>query len=391
MVTLRIPAFEYRSIPRPSGEGKVGVFFARASAISSALADWKGVNPREVKTSTAVYKQIVGTLNEEPTAFADRNRGLTVSARNVEYDAKQKEVVINLTEKEIHGVIDGGHTLHAILEAQQSPPEGEWKAEVFLKVITGVDSTQIVEIAGGLNSSQAVDLRSLENLEGHFKSLQEVLKKEPYAKDIAYKMNEQKPIDVREVLYYLAVFDCSVYSDDRHPTALFGRKEGIVRDFAEQFSEKKKNGNGERGDSFKILITKAPEILRLRDLIEKKALQLPIGRFKAGKDVRVRSSKNRPNDLSFLGEKVQGKLPLGWIMPMLGGFRANVDWNKPEGTLSWKVDPKELLEASISSLLDRIKEIHANEGSRPEYVGRNSTAWRTCYERVQIAILSKGH
>jgi hypothetical protein len=28
---------------------------------------------------------------------------------------------------------------------------------------------------------------------------------------VAYKMNEDKPVDVREILYYLAVFDCSQY------------------------------------------------------------------------------------------------------------------------------------------------------------------------------------
>jgi len=387
MVTLRIPAFEYRSLPRPPGEGKVGLFFAKASVVPSELREWRDVNPREVKTSTTVYKNIVETLTEQPTRFADRNRGLTISAQEVDFDVKAREVVLTLADKQLHGVVDGGHTLQAILDAQVDPPEGEWKAEVFVKVITGVDAAQIVEIAGGLNSSQVVDLRSLENLEGHFRTLQEVLKDEPYANDIAYKMNQSKPIDVREVLYYLAVFDCDAYSDDRHPTALFGRKEGIVRSFADQFSEKGKDKAD--SDSFKVLISKAPEILRLRDLIERKALALPIGRFKAGKDGRVRSNKNKRNDLMFLREKVNGKIPLGWIMPMLGGFRANVNWDQPRGSFSWKVDPEILLDACISSLLDRIKEIHASEGSRPEYVGRNATAWRTCYERVQIAILSK--
>ncbi|MCC6740632.1 MAG: AIPR family protein [Planctomycetia bacterium] len=381
---MRIPAYEYRSIPRPSGEGKVGLFFARADAVSAELAQWKDVNPREVKTSTSVYKDILSTLTDEPTRFADRNRGLTLSAAEVDYDAKRREVVITLVDRQLHGVVDGGHTLHAILAAQSEPPEGDWKAEVFFKVITGVDSNQIVEIAGGLNSSQVVDIRSLQNLEGHFATLKEALKNEPYANDIAYKMNELKPIDVREILYYLAVFDCDAYSDDRHPTALFGRKEGIVRTFAEQFGDGAKNGS----ESFKILITKAPEILRLRDLVEKKALQQPIGRFKAGKDgVRVRSRKNANNDLMFLGEKVKGTIPLGWIMPMLAAFRANVNWNKPKGTFTWKADPETVLDSCIGSLVDRITEIHASEGSRPEYVGRNATAWRTCYERVQIALL----
>lgn len=42
-------------------------------------------------------------------------------------------------------------------------------------------------------------------------------------------MNEDKPIDVRGVLYYLTFFDSEAYDENRHPTMLFGRNEGIVK------------------------------------------------------------------------------------------------------------------------------------------------------------------
>lgn len=167
-----------------------------------------------------------------------------------------------------------------------------------------------------------MDLKSLENLRDHFSELQRVIRGEPYADSVAYKMNEDKPVDVREVLYYLAVFDCSQYDEKKHPVALFGRKEGIVRRFAEQAA-----GSADAGDSFRILISKAPEILRLRDEIERRALDLGAGRYKAGKTTRIRSESHRENHLLFLDTKVNGKIPLGWIMPLLAGFRANVDWN----------------------------------------------------------------
>jgi hypothetical protein len=85
----------------------------------------------------------------------------------------------------------------------------------------------------GSNTSQQVDLKSLENLRDHFEDPKKALA-QPYADQIGYKMNEEKQVDVREILYYLAVFDCSEYDDKKHPVALFGRKEGIVRRFAEQ-------------------------------------------------------------------------------------------------------------------------------------------------------------
>ena len=163
--------------------------------------------------------------------------------------------------------------------------------------------------------------------------------------------------------------------------ALFGRKEGIVRRFADQANERVES------DSFDILISKAPDILRLRDQLEKATLSFNIGRYKVGKKLRVRSDSNRANELIFLGETVDGKIPLGWIMPMLAGFRANVNWNKPKGTFSWIVSLEELLPLCIARLVNGIQEVHEQENSRPEYVGRNAISWRISYSAVSQAIL----
>ena len=381
MSTLRFPTHQFRSLPSPTGDSKVGVFFTSASTVPQDLWNWREVNPREVNRRSGVYRSIIQTLSQEPTRFHERNRGITIVADGLTFDDKRHEVLLELNDNKLHGVVDGAHTLDAILSTQKQPPESGWPANVFIKVIVGVDAGQIAEIAGGLNTSQQVDLKSLENLREHFLDLQKAIEGQPYANQIAYKMNEDKPVDVREVLYYLAVFDCSEYNEKKHPVALFGRKEGIVRRFAEQAADQ------EVGQSFSILITKAPEILRLRDLIEKKTLALPIGRYKTSKGTRVRSESNRDNQLVFLDETVNGKIPLGWLMPLLAGFRANVEWNKPRGTFSWIVPIDDLVDSCIEQLVLGIQDVHEQENSRPEYVGRNAIAWRMSYSTVSQAIL----
>lgn len=381
MSTFRLPTKNFRALPSPNNNTKIGVFYTPAATLSRDLWDWREVNPREVNRRSSVYKGIVATLSQEPERFHERNRGITIVADELSFDDKRQEVVLTLADNKLHGVVDGAHTLSAILETQNQINGGFWPAHVFLKIVTGVEPDQIAEIAGGLNTSQQVDLKSLENLREHFEGLQSVLKKEPYADQIAYKMNEDKPIDVREILYYLAVFDLDEYDDKRHPVALFGRKEGIVRRFAEQAADRSDS------DSFDILISKAPEILRLRDLIEEKALSLNVGRYKAGKNTRVRSDTNRENILLFANKKVNGKIPLGWIMPLLAAFRANVEWNKPKGTFSWIVPLDALVDSCIESLVLGILEVHESENSRPEHVGRNAIAWRMSYNAVSEAIL----
>jgi hypothetical protein len=384
MANFRLPTAQFRSIPSPTtvGQSRVGLFYVQAAHVPRELWDWREVNPREINRRSAVYKQISQTLTQESARFHERNRGITIVAEDVQYDDKRKEVVLKLSSTKIHGVVDGAHTLDAILEAQKQPPEEGWPGYVFVKAITGVDVDQIAEIAGGLNTSQQVDLKSLENLREHFSELQKVLADQPYAEQVAYKMNEDKPVDVREILYYLAVFDCSQYSANKHPVALFGRKEGIVRMFADQAALKQ-----DAGDSFRTLISKAPEILRLRDTIEKRALELPVGRYKAGKSTRIRSESNRETQLVFTGDMVNGRIPLGWIMPMLAGFRANVNWNKPKGSFSWIMPLDELVDACIEPLVLAIRDVHEQENSRPEYVGRNSIAWRMSYNAVSQALL----
>lgn len=68
-------------------------------------------------------------------------------------DDKRREAVMKLEDTRMHGLVDGAHTLNAILEAQRQPADNGWPAYVFIKVITAVDADQIAEIAGGLNTS----------------------------------------------------------------------------------------------------------------------------------------------------------------------------------------------------------------------------------------------
>jgi len=114
-----------------------------------------------------------------------------------------------------------------------------------------------------------------------------------------------------------------------------------------------------------------------------------VGRYKVGRGARVRSESNRENQLTFLNESINGRIPPGWIMPLLAAFRANVEWNRPKGTFTWTVPIDELLDDCIDRLVLGIKEVHEQENSRPEYVGRNAIAWRMSYNTVSTAILER--
>jgi AIPR protein len=84
--TVRFPTTQFRSIPSPIGESKIGVFFTRASTIPRDLGDWREVNPREINCRSAVYRAISQTLTHEPARFHEGNRGITLVAGDLNFD-----------------------------------------------------------------------------------------------------------------------------------------------------------------------------------------------------------------------------------------------------------------------------------------------------------------
>src|SRR6266571_856822 len=74
MPTFRFPTQQFRSLPTPSGDARVGLFYTQAATVPRDIWDWRDVNPREVNRRSSVYRQIVQTLTGEPGRFHERKR-----------------------------------------------------------------------------------------------------------------------------------------------------------------------------------------------------------------------------------------------------------------------------------------------------------------------------
>src|SRR5438094_9884489 len=98
IATVRFPTTQFRSIPSPVGESKIGVFFTPASTVPRDLWDWREVNPREINRRSAVYHAISQTLTQEPARFHERNRGITLVAGDLNFDDKRREAVMRLDD-----------------------------------------------------------------------------------------------------------------------------------------------------------------------------------------------------------------------------------------------------------------------------------------------------
>ena len=243
MVTLEFEAKSFKKMEDPinrGGEKVKYVCYAKAKTIPSELYNWMGTNPREQKMTTNVAKNIIESLKENDN-FHELNRGIVLSVNKVNYDTRTGIVQIQLEDPEIHGNIDGGHTLRAIFELNEKQMI-ENERYVFMEIFTGIASP--VELASARNTSVQVDLKSIEELQKSFDVLKDIMKSLKFSYRIAYKMNEHcnydvNPIDVREIIALISMFSQNLYPiqnidgtlNDQQPIQCYTGKEATLKRF----------------------------------------------------------------------------------------------------------------------------------------------------------------
>ena len=217
----------------------------------------------------------------------------------------------------------------------------------------------------------------------HFDSIKDILKNESYADRIAYKETElnedgsQKDIDIKEILSYLICFDREGFDDDNHPIISYSGKSAVLK-YAEN--------NRDRLQKYLPLL---PEILVLRDEIYEQmpgAWNNKGGKFGglAGIDTKKKGSFV---ELPFKNSKTEYVIPSSFIYPILASFRALV--NIKDGVCSWKVSPTSFFNKNKGELVVRLIE-PAKVFGNPNKLGKEKTAWQSCYDYVMLASLKSG-
>lgn len=104
-------------IDRKNGHSKY-VCYVKADTIPEEMLNWMETNPRQQNMKTSVAEKITESLTENEN-FHELNRGIVLSASTVAFDNKTETVELEFEELSIHGDIDGGHTLRAIIEQKK--------------------------------------------------------------------------------------------------------------------------------------------------------------------------------------------------------------------------------------------------------------------------------
>ncbi len=384
--TMKAKEFKKMADPVNKENGHVKyVCYIQADSVPEDLADWMKTNPRDQKMTTEVAKTIQKSLNENAD-FHELNRGVVISAESVEYDNKLERVTMELVNGDIHGNIDGGHTLRAIFNAKQDGtlPEDRY---VFMEMFVGLSTP--VELAAARNTSVQVDLKSQEELKKSFDVLKEALQGLSFEKRIAYRMNQHygedfKSIDIREIITILNMFNQNLFpvmseggtAGESQPVQSYTGKEISLKRFLDQGKEKREQ----------VVENMAPiisDIYKLWDMVEtrfpEKASETK-HRYDSKKYSKYDNGKIVGNAM-LSGAELRYLVPKGILYPIVGAFRALVEVDAVSGQYSWKRDPFEAWEKLGAKMVAIVLD---EKEDNPEYLGKSRNLWSNLFKEMLL-------
>ena len=344
------------------------------------------VNPRIPKMTTNVAKRLVAAVTEPETDFYINNRGIVISAKSFSFNSADSEVTIDIgdqdeeNDKFSYGILDGGHTYTAIMQNRDKIP-ADLEKYVRIEVITNV--VNITRLSDARNTSVQVSDIALFNLEDSFEDVRKAIADESYAGDIAYKDNENKPINISELLRLMYAFDIKKYPDDKQaPTQSYAFKAQVFKRYKEMYDS----------PFYRSLTKQLPTLVKLYDLIEqevsskyneyKKDLGFSQPHFGNVKGVEY---VERGTETAFLKKKTMYNVSAGYIYPIFGAFRSLLRFDDEKGIVSWLFDPIEIWNEVGASIVQNTFETSNN----PQLAGKDKQLWLSNYRIVETQSLRK--
>lgn len=375
--------------PNRKSDGHIKyICYLDTATLPEELQGWRKTNPRDQKMTTDAARAIGVSLLENDD-FHELNRGLLFSVESVKYDNRDESLTIEMLNDDIHGNIDGGHTLRAIYDAKANGtlPEERY---VFAEFFVGLTSP--VELAAARNTSVAVDLKSQEELKKSFDVLKELLETFPFENRIAYRMNQHydekiQIIDIREIITILNMFNQNLYpilgqqglSGEGQPIQSYTGKEVSLKRFLNQGKEERerilKNMQPVIGDICNLWETVEQEFPQKVKNNKRQYGVKKYSKYDNGKIVG--KSMLYQTELTYL-------VPKGILYPVVGAFRALIQVDGVTGLYSWKKNPITVW----GELGDHLAQIVWDEKEEnPEYLGKSRNLWSNLFKEVLLYTL----
>lgn len=381
---LTVPVFSLRRIETPY-ERELGYrsYLAVVDARNLPdLKDWREINVRDARLRGRIPRAIREGFTGHADEFFFMNRGLVVAAAKVDYSQDDKRMSIYMSDPEIHGLLDGGHTYRIVSDAAKALSPGDPPRYIRLEIITGFDRDTISDVVEARNTSNQVKDESLANLRQEFEPIKDVLKNQPYYNSIAWSEYEEfengqaKAIDIRDIISYLITFDAKYFNSTTQPLIAYKDKRACLKHFQE------------RTQSMRKLYPLLPDILRSWDAIHEHWREwYGAGRQEEagiqGRFGKLTGITMLPEHLEFMQMAVEYRMPSAYKYPILSALRAGIRVGPK--VASWSMDPFEIL-SQTGMQLTAVVGAAIRSTNNPNKVGKDVGIWSSCYLVVESAM-----
>lgn len=356
------------------------VCYVRLQDVPAGFTDWMDTNPRDQNLNTNVARDIKKSIDDGKQNFHEINRGIVMSVDSFSYDNQTGKVKVTLDNPEIHGNIDGGHTLRIIVEKQKKK-ELHYEQYVFFEFFTGIKSP--VDLAEARNSSVQVDARSIEELKKTFDCFKYALRNETFFDRIAFKQNEhageKNIIDIQEIIAITNMFNQAMYptKGESQPIQSYTGKAASLTRFLNLKAHEQiiTNMTPIIPDIFKLWDTVETTFAEKGRSVNRIYRRKKYARYDDGNNVYYSIFGNTPLDYF---------LPKGLTYPLVGAFRALVTVDESTQQYGWKIDPNVVWDAIGGRLINIIMTSSEDLSDSPDAVGKSPNTWNLLFKEVLI-------
>lgn len=388
--SFSLPVVSFRKLDTPFQEQGYRDYFAVVETkYLPQLTGWRKINVRDPKLTGAVPKAIRESFHDNPEMFLFMNRGIVLSVDSLQFNNKTATLTFELTNPNLHGLLDGGHTYDIVIQETENSAHPQF---VKLEILEGFAAENITQVVDARNTSNQVRDESLMNLAGEFDELKKALAGAPYLDLVAFKEyevdgdNNPKPIDVREIVAILTAFDKDHFDDKVHPINAYRSKAACLKHF------------GEHLKSYRKIYPLAQELLDLYDGIQEKlpglynAVRGQSGDVTGGKfgrltGVTAYKREKQYAKLYFIKKRSPYSVPAGFVYPILAAFRALLEERNGRYVWGKGMVPVELLDGDLGLKLADTVGSFAREAQNPSKTGKSPLVWQSCYQCVEVMYL----
>lgn len=329
------------------------------------------------------YKDMRKTLLENPDKFFENNLGISVIATDVRFKRTHQngEAIIELEFQHGTGILNGGHTQQAILDAiNEGADLSRMLVRLSVRVSPCYSESRIAEIAAAQNSCTNVKEYSLAEKRGLFRKIKNRMSDAFKRHIIWYEGKDvgNAGIEPTDLIAYLTLFNVFAYSS-RYTRSTAQPKEcasnkGMV------FSRWEQSSDTEEPTEFERIYPLVDDILRLMEFIN---LHFNDYGSQMARLAIVRDTKGQAKRQVFSGETPGYILPRQMLMPLLAAFRANVYYDDKTSKIGWCCNNEELFKEHSRELCDRLKTSFKAGGNNVNRFSKDPTIWENLTNLLQ--------